>query len=118
MPELPEVETTRRGVAPHVEGRRVREVVVREARLRWPVSSELAVSLRGQIIRRVSRRAKYLLFETDTGTMLLHLGMSGSLRILSTPLPPKRHEHVDIVFDDETCLRYTDRKSTRLNSSH
>lgn len=116
MPELPEVETTRRGIAPHVEGRRVSQVLVRDARLRWPVPFELAVMLCGQTISSVKRRGKYLLFGTDEGTLLLHLGMSGSLRVLPEPLPPKRHEHVDIVFADGSCLRYTDPR--RFGSLH
>ncbi|RFA30065.1 DNA-formamidopyrimidine glycosylase [Alkalilimnicola ehrlichii] len=116
MPELPEVETTLRGIAPYVEGHRVSQVMVRERRLRWPIPFELAVTLCGETVTRLRRRGKYLLFDTRAGTMLMHLGMSGSLRILREPEPPKRHEHVDIVFDDGACLRFTDPR--RFGSMH
>ena len=79
MPELPEVETTCRGIAPHITGKQVTRVVVRNPNLRWPVSRRLGKELTGQTINSVSRRAKYLLLHTDTGTAILHLGMSGSL---------------------------------------
>jgi formamidopyrimidine-DNA glycosylase len=116
MPELPEVETTRRGIAPFAEGRTVAAVVVREARLRWPVPPELAAALAGQTVRALERRAKYLLFRSDAGTLILHLGMSGSLRVLLTPRPPARHEHVDIVLDGGVLLRYRDPR--RFGSMH
>ena len=83
MPELPEVETTRRGVEPYCSGERVRRLVVREPRLRWPVPEQLPLLLQGQLITAVERRAKYLLFHTAAGTLLVHLGMSGSLRVVS-----------------------------------
>jgi len=82
MPELPEVETTRRGVEPHVVGREVERVVLRETRLRWPIPPDLPSRLQGQPLEAVERRAKYLLFRTPVGTVLVHLGMSGSLRLL------------------------------------
>ncbi|NLO81185.1 MAG: bifunctional DNA-formamidopyrimidine glycosylase/DNA-(apurinic or apyrimidinic site) lyase [Xanthomonadaceae bacterium] len=107
MPELPEVETTRRGIAPYVEGRRVRTVVVREPRLRWPVPAELS-QLHGQTVISLERRGKYLLFRTAAGAMIMHLGMSGSVRVLLSPQPPRRHEHVDIVMEDGALLRYQD----------
>jgi len=97
MPELPEVETTRRGIAPHVVGRKVSAVVVREPRLRWPVPPGLDALLRGQELLAVTRRGKYLLFETRTGTLLVHLGMSGSLRVVAPDAPVGKHDHVDIV---------------------
>ncbi len=108
MPELPEVETTRRGIAPHVEGRRVTKVVVRQRRLRWPVPRALQRELTGQTVRSVGRRAKYLLLGTDAGTAILHLGMSGSLRLVPADSPPGPHDHVDLVLDDGNCLRLTD----------
>lgn len=108
MPELPEVETTARGIRPHVVGRRVVRVVVREPRLRWPVPPELADVLPGQVIRSVLRRAKYLLLRADAGTLVVHLGMSGSLRIVRADLPPRLHDHVDVVLDDGRCLRLCD----------
>ena len=88
MPELPEVETTRRGISPHVLDRRITAVKIRERRLRWPVPRRLGTRLQGQRITGVWRRAKYLLFETNAGTLLLHLGMSGSLSIAPASRPP------------------------------
>ncbi len=116
MPELPEVETTRRGLAPHVEGRRVAALAVREGRLRWPVPADLAERLLGRRIERLERRAKYLLFRTDAGTLMVHLGMSGSLRVLPQPREPGRHEHIDISLDSGAVLRYTDPR--RFGSFH
>jgi formamidopyrimidine-DNA glycosylase len=115
MPELPEVETTRRGIAPHISGQRVSRVIVRNPNLRWPVSKRLEKELTGQIIRSVSRRAKYLLLDTDAGTAILHLGMSGSLRIIAPAEPPRKHDHVDICFGDK-ALRFTDPR--RFGSLH
>jgi formamidopyrimidine-DNA glycosylase len=108
MPELPEVETTARGIRPHVTGKIITDVIVRDARLRWPVPSELPRLLRGNVVQSVERRAKYLLLHTRTGTLLIHLGMSGSLRILPAATPAQKHDHVDLVFDDHTCLRLRD----------
>lgn len=105
MPELPEVETTRRGIAPHLEGRRVSGVVVRQPRLRWPIP-DLA-HLRRRQVRGVRRRAKYLLIEFTHGTLILHLGMSGSLRILPRGTPPGPHDHFDLVLGRD-CLRLRD----------
>lgn len=96
MPELPEVETTRRGLAPHVEGRRVLGVILRRPDLRWPIPLEIAESLPGQRILAVRRRAKYLLFDTAAGSALLHLGMSGSLRVLPASAQVREHDHVDL----------------------
>ena len=100
MPELPEVETTRRGISPHVLGRKVQKVVVRESRLRWPVPEQLEQALSGARITAVNRRAKYLLVETDSGILMVHLGMSGSLRIMPAGTPPLFHDHIDVVLDD------------------
>jgi formamidopyrimidine-DNA glycosylase len=116
MPELPEIETTRRGIAPYVEGRRVERVVVREPRLRWPVPPQLAQELAGQTVRCIQRRSKYLLFRTGAGSMILHLGMSGSVRVLLQPRPPERHEHVDIAIEGGILLRYKDPR--RFGSMH
>ena len=99
MPELPEVETSRRGIAPHLEGHRVTRVIVRERRLRWPIPEDLDVRLSGQRIERVERRAKYLLIAAEQGTLIGHLGMSGSLRLVEAGLPAAKHEHVDIELD-------------------
>ncbi len=108
MPELPEVETTRRGIAPHLTGHRVTRVVVRERRLRWPVPPSLPRSLTGQVIQHVGRRAKYLLLATRAGTVILHLGMSGSLRIVLGHEPPGKHDHVDLELDSHRILRFND----------
>jgi len=116
MPELPEVETTRRGIEPHLLGRRVAEVVVRDGRLRWPVPDSLALELRGLRIDAVQRRAKYLLLRAGDGTAILHLGMSGSLRILPAEQDPTQHDHIDIILDDGFCLRFRDPR--RFGSLH
>ncbi len=108
MPELPEVETTRRGIAPHVEGKRVKAVLVRESRLRWPIPAALARDLPGQKIDSIERRAKYLILRARTGTLLVHLGMSGSLRIVDPAEPARKHDHVDIVLTGERALRFHD----------
>ncbi len=108
MPELPEVETTRRGIEPHLLGHRVESVIVRDPRLRWPVPAELPEALRGQRIEAVERRAKYLLLRTHAGTAILHLGMSGSLRVLPAGTPAERHDHVDLVLDSGQALRLHD----------
>lgn len=108
MPELPEVETTRRGVAPHVINRRVTRVVIREPRLRWPVPPDLPERLAGQVVLAVERRAKYLLFHTATGSLLVHLGMSGSLRLVSPDQAPAKHDHFDINLTEGKTLRYND----------
>jgi len=108
MPELPEVETVRRGIEPHIEGRVVTSVVIRESRLRWPVPPRITRELPGQRLRGVSRRAKYLLLELDTGHLLLHLGMSGTLRVLPGDLPAGKHDHLDFHLDSGTCLRFRD----------
>ena len=98
MPELPEVETTRRGLAPHVVGRTIDAVVLRRPDLRWPIPVEVAERLPGQRIRAIRRRAKYLLLDTAAGSALLHLGMSGSLRVLPPATPVGAHDHVDLVL--------------------
>ncbi|MDR9435502.1 MAG: bifunctional DNA-formamidopyrimidine glycosylase/DNA-(apurinic or apyrimidinic site) lyase [Thiohalophilus sp.] len=108
MPELPEVETTRRGIAPHLQGHQVREVIVRQRQLRWPIPRNLNALLRGQTIEQIDRRGKYLLLGMDTGTLILHLGMSGSLRILPATTPVQKHDHLDIVLDNGQCLRLRD----------
>jgi len=108
MPELPEVETTRRGIAPHISGQIVREVVVRNRRLRWPVPARLARELPGQTIRSVERRGKYLLLRCAKGTVIIHLGMSGSLRIVPAATAPGSYDHVDLVLANGNCLRLRD----------
>ncbi|MEQ8953834.1 MAG: DNA-formamidopyrimidine glycosylase family protein, partial [Gammaproteobacteria bacterium] len=97
MPELPEVETTRAGIEPHLLNRKVHAVKVRQSRLRWPVSRNLGRELSGQQFESVSRRAKYLLLTTPQGTLLIHLGMSGSLRLVNKDTTPGKHDHVDVI---------------------
>ena len=114
MPELPEVETTRRGVAALLIGKTVSRVDVRNPNLRWPVS--LPRSLVGEHLEAVRRRAKYLLFEFQTGTLILHLGMSGSLRVLPVDAPLRKHDHIGIEFDRTQALRLHDPR--RFGSVH
>ncbi|MGZ8216625.1 bifunctional DNA-formamidopyrimidine glycosylase/DNA-(apurinic or apyrimidinic site) lyase [Methylomagnum sp.] len=108
MPELPEVETTRRGIAPHILGASIAGLVVRQPRLRWPVPGDLPGKLAGQSIQAVRRRGKYLLLDTGTGTLIFHLGMSGSLRLTDPNHPPRKHDHLDLVFGNGLCLRFHD----------
>ena len=108
MPELPEVETTRRGLAPYVVGRKIARVEVREPRLRWPVAKRLPRALAAASIATLERRAKYLLLGTDAGTLLVHLGMSGSLRYLTEPAEPATHDHIDVHFEGGGALRFND----------
>ncbi|MET0104227.1 MAG: bifunctional DNA-formamidopyrimidine glycosylase/DNA-(apurinic or apyrimidinic site) lyase [Sedimenticola sp.] len=107
MPELPEVETTRRGIEPHILGKRITGVIIRQPRLRWPIPRTLQRTLKGETITRVERRAKYLLLVTAKGHLIMHLGMSGSLRVLPPDTPPGPHDHFDLVFED-CCLRLRD----------
>ncbi len=108
MPELPEVETTRRGLAPHLEGRRITAVTLRRPDLRWPIPAEIKRLLPRQEILAVRRRAKYLLIDTEPGSALLHLGMSGMLRVLPATTPVETHDHVDLTLDSGRVLRFTD----------
>ena len=107
MPELPEVETTRRGLSNTIIGLLIERVIVRDSRLRWPISPEVS-ALVTQVIERVDRRAKYLLLRVTHGVLLIHLGMSGSLRLTSSNEAPEKHDHVDIIFSNGMCLRYRD----------
>ncbi len=107
MPELPEVEITRRGIAPAITKREVTGVVVRNARLRWPIPRRLPALIAGKTIRSVQRRAKYLLLEAAGGWLILHLGMSGSLRIVKSDEPAGVHDHIDLQFGDH-ALRLRD----------
>jgi formamidopyrimidine-DNA glycosylase len=108
MPELPEVETTRRGIEPAVRGKPIRTLSIYDRRLRWPVPAAMDKALVGRTIRAVDRRSKYLLFRTDGPTLLVHLGMTGSLRFHSHAPPRRPHDHVDIVFADGSVMRYHD----------
>lgn len=108
MPELPEVETTLRGIKAHIENQIIDNVIIRQHQLRWRIPTFLPKKLCGKKINLIERRGKYLLFKTDDGSLLLHLGMSGSLRIVTEPMPPKKHDHVDIKFTNQVILRFTD----------
>lgn len=108
MPELPEVEITRRGIAAHLTGQRITGVTVRNAALRWPITSEISSSLPEQQIHSVTRRAKYLLLRCDTGTLIIHLGMSGSLRVLPVNVPPQAHDHFELLLGNGNILRLRD----------
>lgn len=108
MPELPEVETTRRGIEPHLKGERITEIVVRQSKLRWPVPRGLTRLLSGMVIESVNRRAKYLLLKTAKGHLILHLGMSGSLRLVDKGEPVGKHDHIDILLSSGKALRLTD----------
>ena len=108
MPELPEVETTLQGLAPYLEGRHIRELVVRQRRLRQPIPPATETQVAGQRILELRRRGKYLLFDLERGSLLIHLGMSGSLRLVPTGTQAGTHDHVDMVMADGQCLRFRD----------
>lgn len=116
MPELPEVETTRRGIEPSLRGRRIVALEVRDRRLRWPLPRGLERRVTGRRILGVRRRAKYLLIDTDGGTLIAHLGMSGSLRVVDAATPLRVHDHFDLVLDSGRCLRFNDPR--RFGSLH
>jgi formamidopyrimidine-DNA glycosylase len=116
MPELPEVETTRRGIAPALLGQKVVGVVIRDRRLRWPIPPTLASQLQDRTVHRVERRAKYILIGFDTGTLIVHLGMSGSLRIVETGCIARPHDHWDIQLASGKTLRFHDPR--RFGSAH
>jgi len=108
MPELPEVETTRRGLLPRIEGQSIKRVVVRHPQLRWPVPADLEKRLRDRTLKTIARRGKYLLFDFSGLTQIVHLGMSGSLRFAQPDEPPTVHDHVDWEFANGTVLRLRD----------
>ena len=108
MPELPEVETTRRGIAPLLEGRRVRELIVRRRQLRWPVPRGIEARFAGAEVLAVGRRAKYLLLTLTRGTALIHLGMSGSLRVAAAGETAGKHDHFDLLTAAGRCIRFND----------
>jgi formamidopyrimidine-DNA glycosylase len=108
MPELPEVETVRRGLASHLIGQQFSGAVVRNTRLRWPVPADLAERIAGRRTERLERRGKYLIFELDSGNLIVHLGMSGSLRLVQPGTPPAKHDHLDLILANGSILRYRD----------
>jgi formamidopyrimidine-DNA glycosylase len=108
MPELPEVETTCRGIAPHILDQPVIDFVIRQKQLRWPVTPGLRKGLVNQVINSATRRGKYILLNTSAGSVILHLGMSGSLRIVDKTSPVRKHDHLDICFANGKVLRFHD----------
>lgn len=116
MPELPEVETTCRGIRSSLEGRKVVDVEVRQPKLRWPVPDSLRNELVGRKIQSVRRRAKYILIDTLAGTLMIHLGMSGRLMIVAKDKPIQKHDHVDVSLSGGRVLRFTDPR--RFGSVH
>jgi len=108
MPELPEVETTRRGIEPHMLEQTITKIIVRDRRLRWPVSRKLDTEAKGCRVLSVQRRSKYLLINTDNGSIIVHLGMSGSLRVLPQDTPAEKHDHIDMVLGNGLCVRFRD----------
>jgi formamidopyrimidine-DNA glycosylase len=107
MPELPEVETAKAGIQPYVEGQRVSQLIIRQPRLRWLIPESIQ-QLENQLIKSVTRKAKYILLETDVGTALIHLGMSGNLRIVNQACEPEKHDHWDMRLANGKILRYRD----------
>jgi formamidopyrimidine-DNA glycosylase len=108
MPELPEVETTRQGILPYLKNQRIVDLTIRQRQLRYPVPARLAHELTGQVVVDVGRRGKYLLLACETGTVIIHLGMSGSLRIVAADTAAAKHDHVDICLANGVCLRLRD----------
>jgi formamidopyrimidine-DNA glycosylase len=108
VPELPEIETLKRGIEPLVLNRSIQKVNIYNHLLRWPIPENISASLQQQVIRAVQRRGKYLLLVTDSDALVVHLGMSGSLQILSYPHVLKKHDHIDIILDNSTCLCFND----------
>ena len=107
MPELPEVETTKNGLEPHIIGVCIKQVNIYKRQLRWPIPLELK-HLEGQKSHAISRRAKYMLWHFETGTVIMHLGMSGNMRILPQASPLKKHDHFEVIFDNHMALRFND----------
>jgi formamidopyrimidine-DNA glycosylase len=107
MPELPEVETSRRGILPYLKGQIIHKIIVRQPKLRWPVDSAIS-NAHGQVILDIQRRAKYLLLQLSNNWIVIHLGMSGSLRILPKPQKAQKHDHIDLILENGVTLRYTD----------
>lgn len=108
MPELPEVETTCKGISKHLKNKSIAKVVIRQPKLRWPIPQQLKKVLPQQKILGIERRAKYILITTTTGTLILHLGMSGSLRIVKATTPFDKHDHFDLILKNGNCLRLHD----------
>ncbi len=108
MPELPEVETIMNGLKPHVQEKKINDVILRHHQLRWPIPTDLKDRLKNQVVRDLSRRGKYLLMNVNSGTLIIHLGMSGRLQLINSTTPANRHDHMDLVLNNQTSIRYTD----------
>ncbi|MBE9559865.1 MAG: bifunctional DNA-formamidopyrimidine glycosylase/DNA-(apurinic or apyrimidinic site) lyase [Proteobacteria bacterium] len=108
MPELPEVETSRRGIEPHLKNRTITGITIRQHKLRWPIPKDLPSLAKGKKVLQVCRRAKYIYLKLDNGNIIIHLGMSGSLRICTNKTPPEKHDHIDITVSGNTILRLRD----------
>lgn len=108
MPELPEVETTRRGISPHLKDQCINKIIIHNAQLRWPIPKSLLRTLPGQTISDITRRGKYLLLETQKGTLIMHLGMSGSMCITAANEPVRKHDHFELILNNGQCLRFHD----------
>lgn len=107
MPELPEVETSRLGILPHLKDQRIRHIIVRQPKLRWPVEESIA-ECQGHVVQDIQRRAKYLLLQLTEHWIVIHLGMSGRLRIAKESDEVGKHDHIDLVMENGAVLRYTD----------
>jgi len=107
MPELPEVEVCRLGISPHIIAKQVTQVIIRNASLRWPIPDDIR-SVVGLPVLKVDRRSKYLLIRFSTGTLLIHLGMSGTIRVIEQSTPIAKHDHFDLVFQHGKALRLND----------
>jgi len=108
MPELPEVETSRRGIEPHLLNKTITDVIIRQHKLRWPIPKNLPSLAKGQKVKQVCRRAKYIYLKLDNGSIIIHLGMSGSLRICTDKTPTEKHDHIDICVSGNKILRLRD----------
>jgi formamidopyrimidine-DNA glycosylase len=108
MPELPEVETTMSGLKPHLEGAKIEQIILRHHQLRWPIPALLQTDLNQKTIQTLSRRGKYILIKLTDGTLIIHLGMSGSLRMVKAGLPHRKHDHMDCILTSQMVLRYHD----------
>ncbi len=107
MPELPEVETVSRGIRPHLEGQAIQEIIIRNPNLRWRVDAQLSIKVVGQVVQKITRRSKYIVWHLEQGALLWHLGMTGVMRVLTEPELPLKHDHIDVVFANK-ILRFTD----------
>ena len=108
MPELPEVEVTKRALIPHIEGHTIEKLEIRETRLRWPIRVDLLKKVENEIVISLSRRGKYIFINTAPGTAMIHLGMSGSISVLDQFVPPKKHDHFDIHLANKKIIRFND----------